>query len=288
MIKIYYNLIKPGIIYGNALTLAAGFFLGAKDHPDFNLLLASLFGLSLVIASGCVFNNLLDSDIDNRMERTKNRALVTGAISKQNAIFYGLILGLVGSLILTKYTNLLDTLIGLAGFFVYVALYTPLKRRSVHATLIGAVAGSVPPLVGYTAATRNFDLGAVLLFLILVFWQMPHFYAIGIYRLKDYASAGLPIMPVKKGIAFTKINMLVYIVAFIIVTSLLTVFGFTGYIYLAAASILGLTWLVFAIKGFKENTDEKKWARKMFFFSLLVITLLCVIIPVDSAVKYIK
>ena len=119
MIKTYYNLTKPGIIYGNAITATAGFFLASQGQIDWQLLLAALVGLSLIIASGCVFNNLFDRDIDSRMERTKNRALAKGSISKQSAIIYAITLGLVGTLVLMNYTNFLTTLVALTRLFIY-------------------------------------------------------------------------------------------------------------------------------------------------------------------------
>lgn len=284
MIKEYYYLTKPGIIYGNAITAFAGFFLASKGDIDFKLLLAMLVGLSFIIASGCVFNNIADVGIDANMDRTKNRAMVKGSISKLSAIIFGTILLALGVVYLSLFTNFYSLSAALIGFAVYVLLYTPLKRRTVFATLIGAVAGATPPVVGYTAVTNHFDLGALILFLILVCWQMPHFYAIAIYRLNDYAAAGIPVLPIKQGIRITKIHMLVYIIAFILAATSLTYFRYTGYVYLGVAMLLGLAWLWVVVKGFKA-ADDTLWAKKMFRFSLVVITLLCVIIPIDVLIK---
>lgn len=283
MFKIYYQLTKPGIIYGNAITTVAGFLLASNGEIDWRLFSATLVGISLVIASACVFNNLIDRDIDERMERTKNRALVTGSVSATSAILYATVLGIVGFVVLWLYANLLAMLIAFAGWFVYVCLYSPLKRRSIYATLAGSIAGAVPPAVGYTAVTNKFDLGAILLFFILVSWQMPHFYAIAIRRLDEYKAAAIPILALKKGVYFTKINILVYILGFIISASLLTVFGYTGYVYLAVALILGLTWLWMGVEGFKASNDQV-WARKMFLFSLVVILALSLTISIDAII----
>jgi heme o synthase len=196
--KKYYWLVKPGIIYGNALTAMAGFLLADRGRFDVVLFLAMLAGICLVMASGCVFNNVWDRQADSKMERTKNRALVTGEISTTNALAYGTVLGLIGFGLLYFYTNALTTLIAAIGFAFYVLVYTPLKHRTVYGTLLGAVAGAVPPVVGYCAVTNELDIGAWLLFLILVVWQMPHFYAIGINRFDDYKAAGIPICQCKK------------------------------------------------------------------------------------------
>ena len=282
--KTYYNLTKPGIIYGNAITATAGFFLASQGQIDWQLLLAALVGLSLIIASGCVFNNLFDRDIDSRMERTKNRALAKGSISKQSAIIYAITLGLVGTLVLMNYTNFLTTLVALTGLFIYVGLYSPLKRHSIHATLVGSLAGATPPVVGYCAVTNQFDLGAIILFLILVAWQMPHFYVIAIRRLDEYRAASIPVLPIKKGVQVTKIYIVIYIISYIIITSLLTVFGFTGVTFLAVTVFLGLTWLRFAIQGFRTPTNDQQWASKMFRFSLVVLTILSLTIVIDSII----
>jgi protoheme IX farnesyltransferase len=282
MLKTYYHLTKPGIIYGNAISTIAGFFLASQGHPNWFLLLATLIGISLVIASACVVNNVLDRDIDDLMERTRHRALVQKTIPTKHAVIYGIILGLIGFLILFFYANHLTAGIGFIGWFVYVVLYTPLKRRSIHGTLIGAIAGAVPPVVGYCAVTNNFDHGALLLFLILAAWQMPHFYSIAIYRLNDYQAAHIPVLPAKKGVFVTKINIMIYIMIFIITTILLTVFHYTGYIYLTIVCLLGLFWLWFGFKGFKENNNDIAWARKMFFYSLVILLVLCATISIDS------
>jgi protoheme IX farnesyltransferase len=284
MIKTYYWLTKPGIIYGNAITASAGFFLASKGIIDWWLFLAMLVGLSFIIGSGCVFNNILDKDVDSRMDRTKNRATVTGVIPKNRAIIFGVILLLLGSIVLRYHVNSLSLLVTLVGFFVYVALYTPLKRKTIHATLIGAIAGAVPPVVGYTAVSNHLDLGALLLFLILVAWQMPHFYAIAIYRLDDYTRAMIPVLPVKKGVFITKVNIMIYIIIYIIITSLLTINNYTGYVYLVISTLFGITWFFYAAKGFRAGVDNKLWAKKVFKFSLIVLTALSLTISIGAII----
>lgn len=279
MIKTYYSLTKPGIIYGNVLTATAGFLLASKGHVNFWLLLATVGGTALVIASACVFNNYIDRDIDAKMARTKKRALVSGLVPGRNAIIYAVLLGLTGFLVLAAWTNPLVVLIGVIALFDYVVLYGISKRRSVHGTLVGSIAGAAPVVAGYCAVTDRFDTGALLLFLILAFWQMPHFYAIAIYRFKDYKAAGLPVLPVKRDARTAKIQILLYIIAFVTATSSLTVFGYTGYVYLVVMAIIGLKWLWLGVKGFGTD-DDKRWARKMFFFSLVVIVALSVMLSV--------
>ncbi|HSX17662.1 MAG TPA: heme o synthase [Patescibacteria group bacterium] len=281
MLKAYYHLTKPGIIYGNSISAIAGFLLAAKGHPDFWLLLAVLAGTSLVIASGCVFNNYIDRGIDVKMARTKKRALVTGEISGRNALGYATLLGLAGFAVLIAWTNWLVVLIGFIALFFYVVLYGIAKRRSVHGTIVGSVSGSAPIVAGYCAVTGRFDTGAALLFLILTVWQMPHFYAIATYRSKDYAAAGLPVLPVKQGVKSAKRYMLGYIVAFIAATLALTVAGITGVVYAVIMLLAGVAWLYKSVQGFSAP-DDNKWARKLFGFSLLVLLVFCFTISVDS------
>jgi heme o synthase len=275
----YYLLTKPGIIYGNAITATGGFLLASKGHIDYGLLIATLLGISLVIGSACVFNNYIDREIDAKMARTKKRALVAGLISVPAAMVYATVLGLLGIGLLAIYTNLLTVFMGLAGLVVYVILYGITKRRTVHGTVVGSVAGAMPMVAGYTAVTNRFDSAALILFLIMVAWQMPHFYAIAIYRFKDYKAAGLPVLPVKKNIHAAKVQILLYIVAFIIATSLLTVYGYTGYVYLVIMGVIGFAWLYRGVQRFKTK-DNTLWARKMFLFSLIVILSLSVSLSV--------
>lgn len=281
MIKDYYHLTKPGIIYGNAITAIAGFLLASKGNLDGKLLLAMIIGLSLVIAAGCVFNNIYDSKIDSLMDRTKNRAIASGRISKRNAIIFGVILIFLGIFILHFHTNRPALLAASLGFVVYVFLYTPFKHKTVYATLIGAIAGATPPVVGYAAVTNKFDIGAIILFIILVLWQMPHFYSIAIYRMKDYAAASIPVLPIKSGIKTTKIHILIYIILFILAALSLRYYKIAGDFYAGFATILGLTWLYYAIKGF-DVADDALWAKKMFRFSLIVLTSLSVLLALNS------
>lgn len=189
---------KPGIVYGNTLTATAGFLLGAKGAIDYWLLLATLAGIAFIIGSACVFNNYIDRDIDAKMVRTKKRALAHGLVPAGKAITYASLLGIIGFFILSLSTNFLTVALGTVAFFDYVVLYGISKRRTAYSTIVGSIAGAIPPAAGYTAVTNRLDGGAVLLFIILVFWQMPHFYAIAMYRYDDYKAAGLPVLPVKK------------------------------------------------------------------------------------------
>lgn len=281
MIKQYYYLTKPGIIYGNLLSALAGFLLASQWRINFGLLLATLLGTGLVIAAGCVFNNYLDREIDKQMRRTRQRALVTGAISTQQALRFGAVLAVTGLTILALFTNTTVVLIGLIGLVDYVVAYGFFKRRSPIGTLVGSISGATPIIAGYCAANGRFDLGAFFLFLIMVSWQMPHFYAIAIFRRRDYKAAGLPVLPVKKNVRLTKIYMLFYVAMFIVSTGLLMLFGYTGIIYLLVVTTFGSMWLWRAMQGFETDNDTG-WAREMFSFSLLVLMATSVMIALGG------
>lgn len=278
----FISITKPGIIFGNIVTATGGFFLASQQHLNFSILAAVLIGMSFIIAAGCILNNYIDRDIDSLMERTKHRAFVLGHVSVKLALSYAILLGIIGLIVLFFFTNLLATIIACIGLFFYVVLYTMyLKRKSSLGTLIGAIAGAVPPMVGYCALTNRLDSGAWILFIILFLWQMPHFYAIALYRLSDYQAAAIPVLPVTKGVNHTKVQIILYIIAFTLAAMTPTFLGYTGFIYLSTAFCLGMIWLCVAIQNIRTE-NYKAWARKVFLFSLLVITLLSFVMLVKS------
>ncbi|HEY5695829.1 MAG TPA: UbiA family prenyltransferase, partial [Candidatus Saccharimonadales bacterium] len=181
--KDYYSLTKPGVLYGNAITAAAGFLLAAKGNIHIGLFVALVVGSTLMIASACVLNNFLDQDIDSKMERTKKRAIVAGIVPGRHAVIMATVLGVVGLSILAFYTNWLVVIVGIVGYIDYVVLYGMLsKRLSLYGTLVGSVSGAAPVLAGYLAVTNSVDAGAVIVFAAMFLWQMPEFYSIAIYR----------------------------------------------------------------------------------------------------------
>jgi protoheme IX farnesyltransferase len=280
-IKKYILVTKPGIILGNLITTAGCFVLASKGRIDIAVLLLTVIGISLVVASGCVFNNCVDRDMDREMVRTRNRVLARGLMSPQIAVFYASLLGIGGTALIWAAANMLSVAIVLTGFAVYVGLYSLyLKRNSVYGTLIGSLAGAAPPLAGYCAVTNRFDMGAVILLTIFSLWQIPHSYAIAIFRFDDYAAAAIPVLPVKQGMPAAKRHILGYILAFAAAALMPTVGGYTGYSYLLVAAALGLSWLCLAWSGCKR-TDDRLWAKRLFVFSILSITVLSVMMAVD-------
>ncbi|MDV7478237.1 heme o synthase [Acinetobacter baumannii] len=274
MLKKYLFLTKPGILFGNFITTLGGFFLAAQGSIDILLLLLTLIGTTLVVASGCVVNNVIDQDIDTKMQRTQNRALVKKTISPTIALVYAFVLGVMGFSILWFGVNGYAFLFAMIGFIVYVGFYSLwTKRTSIHQTVIGSISGASPPVIGYTAVTHQFDVAALLLFLAYALWQMPHSWAIAIYRFDDYKNAGIPILPVARSIYRTKIECVIYILLFAAVLNGLYCFGYTNVFFLITFNALTAYWFYLSIIGFKTENDQL-WAKRFFLYSVILITLL--------------
>lgn len=263
------------------MTAGAGFLLASARNINLLLLVETLAGMALVIASACVFNNYTDREIDKKMARTKKRALVSGTVSYKSALIYASSLGLVGFIGLSIFTSKLVVLLGLIGFADYLVFYAISKRLTVHGTVIGSISGAIPIMAGYCSARGQIDSGAVILFLIMVFWQMPHFYSIATFRLKDYRLAKVPVLPLKKGTTATKIYILVYVFLFVVVATALSATGYAGVIYLIGMLSLGLNWLRLGWLGLGRS-DDTIWAREMFGYSLIVLTGFSILIALEA------
>lgn len=277
----YYQLTKPGIIYGNLFSAAGGFLLASHWHIDIGLFAATLGGTALIIASACAFNNYIDRGIDKKMARTQKRGLASGSISGPAALMFAALLGIIGFGLLVLYTNRLVMLIGLVAYVDYIVFYGLAKRKSQHGTLVGSIAGAAPPVAGYCAVTNRFDLGAFIIFLIMVCWQMVHFYAIAIRRAKDYKAAGIPVLPLVKGVRQTKVQMILYTIAFIGAVLDLSVRGYAGWTFGVVMAALGAVWLYKGLKSFGIKNNVL-WAKQMFLFSLIVLLSFSVMLSVGS------
>lgn len=279
--RTYYKLTKPGIVYGNALIASAAYVLGSKGAPEATIFLAMLIGICAVMASACVYNNVLDKDIDRKMKRTQGRALVSGTISTRSALMYATILLVIGLAVLQIGTNTLTTLVAIAGHFAYVVLYGIAKRSTVHGTLVGTISGSTPPVVGYVAATGQLDITAILLFLVLVAWQMPHFYAIAIFRREDYARARIPVLPVVNGLQATRTQIIAYVLLFLALVMLLNIWGGVSLLGTMIVLLGGMYWLYLCLLP-TEGTDINGWARRQFGWSLSLLLILSTTWALDS------
>ncbi len=280
--KTYYSLIKPGIVYANVLTGTAGYLLASKWQLKLGQFLALIIGMSLLIGAACIFNNVLDRRIDERMERTKKRAIVTGQVSIRHALSLGLVMLVIG-LIVLRGTNKLTLLIGILAVVFYVIIYGFAKRHSVYSTLVGTLPGAASLVAGYTTFTNKLNFACVLLLALMICWQMAHFYAIAIYRLSDYKGANLPLWPIKRGLASTVKQIRFYVFSLIIVSALLSFFGYSGYSFLGVMVVIGSYWLHLAYKPV-DSSNATAWAKKVFIASLAILLIMAVMLPVSRLI----
>jgi protoheme IX farnesyltransferase len=279
----YLLVAKPGIVLANAVTAAGGFLLASRGRPDPALLLPSLIGISLAVASGCAFNNYVDRDLDRKMDRTRNRVLPRELISPGASAGYASLLFIAGMIILGRASGAPAAAIVAAGFAVYVTLYSLcLKRVSAYGVLVGSLAGAAPPLAGYCAAAGRLDAGAAILLAIFCLWQVPHAYAVAVFRSDDYAAASIPVLPVRQGTRGVRKRIACCVALFVGVVPMLTFAGYTGYGYLAVTAASGLSWLCAALFGCKAS-DDRLWARRQFIFSLLNVCAVSVMMSIDFA-----
>lgn len=281
MLKKYVALTKPGIIMGNLVAACSGFFLASQGDIDWLVLVCVALGTSMVVGSGCVFNNYIDKDIDSKMERTMRRGFVLKTVHVPKSLIFATFLGMIGVSLLHVFTNWYAVFFAVFGFFVYVCLYSlKFKRSSVHGTLIGSASGACPPVIGYVAVTNHMDGCAVVLFLIYCIWQLPHSYAIATYRKEDYQAANIPVLPVVKGIASGRKYIIAYIALCLLSMCALTVLGYTGYVYLVAMLGLNGYWLYVAITGYKEG-QQVAWGKRLFLMSIIIIMAFSVLISLN-------
>lgn len=267
----YYTLTKPGLVYGNAVAAAAGFFLAAHTYGySFPLLILSLLGTIGIIAAGGVFNNYADRHLDSMMQRTQDRPLVQGTVRGTNALLYGIFLALGGLFILFFYVNVLTAIVGLVALLLYAGIYTPLKRTHTFAVYVGALAGAAPPVMGYFAVAGSLDIAALLLFFLLFTWQLPHFFSIALYHQEDYEKARVPLLPLRHSLRVTRFYINGYIILFALVGIVFFMQGYAGQAYLFSLLALSGLWYAVSIFGLKF-LGLKKWARTLFFLSLLVL-----------------
>lgn len=283
----YLKLIKPRIIFGNLISLTSGFLLASKNiNIDYFYFFNILLGVSLIIASSCVFNNLIDQDIDKIMLRTKNR-ITAQNFSLLIVIIYAFLLLITGCLILFLFVNLTSLILTLIGFIIYVLIYSYyMKRKSINSILIGSLSGSLPPVIGYYAAKNNFDIYIIILFLTFIFWQIPHSYAITIRYFQDYKKAKIPTFPIIKGLKKSRLYIINYIILYIIFAFFLQIYK-VGYLYLFISTITNVFWLLIAVKNYK-NLDYKNWSKKVFLFSIFSMINLSGCIILDSIIFKIR
>jgi protoheme IX farnesyltransferase len=279
----YVRLTKPRIISLLLVTTAGAMCVAASGLPDGWSLLWTMVGGYLAAGGANAINHYLDRDIDGRMTRTTGRPVVAGRVAPGRALAFGVALGAASALVLGPLVNWLSAGLALAGLAIYVGVYTLwLKRSTVHNIVIGGAAGAVPPLVGWAAVTGELPLAAWLLFGIVFFWTPPHFWALALILRRDYAAAGVPMLPVVRGEAETKRQILLWTLVMVASSLLPVVAGGAGAIYLALALALGAPFLALAVLLAREPAGAIRWARPTFHYSLAYLALLFLALVVDA------
>jgi protoheme IX farnesyltransferase len=276
-IKDFSMLSKPLIVLLLLATTYGGLVAGNKAWPSAELTIWTLFGGALAAGGSSAMNQYIDRELDRKMQRTSRRPLAEGRLTPAEGLSFGLALCLTSYYVMAGFVNLLAALLSLVGIFYYVLFYSLwLKKATVQNIVIGGGAGAIPPMVGWAAATGNLSLAAWILFAIVFMWTPPHFWALAIVRTKDYARAGVPMMPVVKGELETRKQILIYTVELIAVTLLLPIFNLAGLLYLISAIALGLAllyaaWRVWKVGGNKVAWTMYRWSSMYLAFIFLAI-----------------
>ena len=277
MLNTYLQMTKPRIVIMVLVTAAIGYVLGGTGSESWMGFFLMLFGTASAASGSAVLNNYLERDVDARMDRTKSRALPAGRVDATHALCFGILLTLGGVCLLVWTVNLLTGFIVLLTAFLYVLVYTPLKRVTWLNTSIGAIPGALPPVSGWAAATGEIQVGAIVLFSILFAWQHPHFYAIAWMYRNDYAKAGFRMLPVVEpdGCRMFR-HAVLYCLLLITVSVLPTWMGMAGHVYFVGASVAGGLFLVSGIIAARSRSlsDAKQLLRASVFYLPILLTLI--------------
>ena len=276
----YLELTKPRVVALITFTSIVGTLLASPGLPPLNALLWGNLGVALAAACAATLNHVLDRRIDEQMARTRARPLPTGALSERQALTFAAILGVASMALLAFLVNLLTALLTFASLIGYAVIYTVwLKRATSQNIVIGGAAGAAPPVLGWTAVTGRVDPDALLLFLIIFVWTPPHFWALAIARRDEYARAGIPMLPVTHGIAYTRLQVLLYTVLLMLVTLLPYLTRLSGLLYLAAALVLNAGFLYYALA--LKITAREGMPMRVFHFSVTYLMWLFAALLVD-------
>ncbi|MGC5771910.1 heme o synthase [Paenibacillus pabuli] len=284
--KVFFDTIKIGIIKSNLIAMFAGLSLAlyvfdASILANIVPIILSVIGSSLIIGAAGVFNNLYDRDIDAIMERTKTRPTVTGRVDTKTGLILGIAITIIGGVML-YIASPSAAVFGILGLLLYVFPYTMwTKRTTVYNTEVGSLSGAVPPLIGWAAISPelgHYEIWALVITMLL--WQMPHFYGIAIRRFDEYKAAGVPMLPVVKGIRRTYIQTNVYLV--LLLFSSFLFWPMSPFIAIVAF-LVSLAWLVLSVATF-DKKETKKWSHKMFIFSINHITIIFLVIIAYSLI----
>lgn len=272
----YLNLTKPKLTLLVIFSALIGLIL-SPEHIGFLKGALSIFAITLMVASAAVLNCFLEREIDGKMERTKNRSLPAKRVSPINALIFGLVLMSISLFLIFSFFNLITGLLGILSIVVYLFIYTPMKRKSEWAVLLGAIPGAIPPIMGYTSASGSIDTFAMVLFAILFIWQIPHFFAISIMYDKDYSAADILVFPNTRGIDYTNRLILKFSFLLLYVAMIPWFLKLASEEYRNAALVLSGILIYFAIKGRTLSKNEfliRNWAKTYFLGTIFYIPFL--------------
>jgi protoheme IX farnesyltransferase len=274
----YLELVKPRVVALMMFTVVVGMILSTPAPPPWRVLVFGTLGIGLVAASAAAINHVIDQRIDALMARTRGRPLPRGVLSQMQAAVFAATLGVAGASLLLWATDLLCAALTLASLVGYAVVYSlVLKPRTPQNIVIGGAAGAAPPLLGWVAVTGQVDAGALALFLIILIWTPPHFWALAIHRRDDYARAGIPMLPVVRGVAHTSARILHYTLVLGAVSMLPVVIGMSGVLYLLGAAALGARFVACAWR----LRQDPSLAMPTFRFSIVYLFALFALLLVD-------
>jgi protoheme IX farnesyltransferase len=276
----YYDLTKPKVVMLIAFTALVGMLLAMPDLPAWELLVPALIGISLAAAAGAVVNHVVDQHIDALMERTRARPLPAGRMDAPHAAAFAALLATAAMAVLLVWVNALTAALTFAAFLGYAVIYTVFLKRSTPQNIVwGGLAGALPPLLGWTAATGEVHTHGLLLVLLIFVWTPPHFWALAIRRRAEYARAGIPMLPVTHGVAFTKQQVFLYTLMLLAVSLMPVYAHMSGVIYLVGAVGLGLGFVYHAWRLLREPGDA--WAMRTFGYSIVYLQAMFALLLAD-------
>jgi heme o synthase len=277
----YVALTKPRLNFLVVATSAAGYYLGAASPIEPGAMIVAVAGTALVAGGAAVLNQLYERDTDALMRRTRMRPLPAGRVVPADAGLFGAALSILGLALLAARANWLSASLAFTTLLVYLAVYTPMKRRTPAATLVGAVPGALPALIGWTASHGSVAVGGAALFAIVFLWQIPHFMAIAWLYRDDYGKAGFPLLPViePNGVRAGR-HAVAYAAALLPVALVPTLAGLAGIVYLVSSALLGVAFLALAARFWLQRTDAA--ARWLFFGSIVYLPLIWIVLVADK------
>ncbi|MBF0607788.1 MAG: protoheme IX farnesyltransferase [Magnetococcales bacterium] len=272
-------LTKPGIVLLVLIVALAGMYMGQRGLPSPYLVSVTLIAIGLATGGSAVLNNFIDRDIDRLMHRTMIRPIPQGRIQPNNALAFGLSLIVMATGILLLCVNVISAVLTLLSAFIYVIPYTLMMKKRTHlVTHVGSITGALPPVIGYTAVKGRIELEAMVMFAIMFLWQHPHFWAYAIKYKDDYHRAGIPVLPLSKGVRATMIKTLIYTIVLLPVSLLPYFLEMSGVFYLILASVLGILYVVLALRAYLSERDNGK---VLFIYSIVYISIVFFALVVD-------